>query len=156
MYKLNRAWLCKGAQCTWVIHFIDASSFSEHDLKRLSCDPNRGSHKSQSHHIWGDWLSRDSLRGSHDSQSPHIRKHLFPILWQLWFICHKFIHKGWYVTFKIKCIYLCCLHIGNQRNTLQSVSLGKIGNDSKMVITIKNIRTDRASSRLLTDSDING
>ena len=43
-------------------------------------------------HIWGDWLSRDPLRGSHDSQSPHIRKHLCPILWQLWFICHKIIH----------------------------------------------------------------
>ena len=42
--------------------------------------------------IWGDWLSCDSLRGSHDSQSPHIRKHLWPILWQLWFICHQFIH----------------------------------------------------------------
>ena len=42
--------------------------------------------------IWGDWLSCDPLRGSHDSQSPHIRKHLCPILWQLWFICHKFIH----------------------------------------------------------------
>ena len=26
------------------------------------------------------------------AQSPHIRKHLYPILWQLWFICHKFIH----------------------------------------------------------------
>ena len=46
----------------------------------LSCDPLRGSHDSQSSHIWGDWLSCDSLRGSHDSQSPHIRKHLCPIL----------------------------------------------------------------------------
>ena len=36
--------------------------------------------------IWGDWLSCDPLRGSHD------RKHLCPILWQLLFICHKFIH----------------------------------------------------------------
>ena len=42
--------------------------------------------------IWGDWLSCDPLRGSHDSQSPHIRKHLCPILWQLWIICHKIIH----------------------------------------------------------------
>ena len=42
--------------------------------------------------IWGDWLLCDPLRGSHDSQAPHIRKHLCPILWQLWFICHKFIH----------------------------------------------------------------
>ena len=58
----------------------------------LSCDPLRGSHDSQSPHIWGNWLSCDSLRGSHDSQSPHIRKHLCPILWQLWFICHKFLH----------------------------------------------------------------
>ena len=58
----------------------------------LSCDPLRGSHDSQSPHIWGDWLSCDSLRGSHDSQSPNIRKHLCPILWQFWFICHKFIH----------------------------------------------------------------
>ena len=24
--------------------------------------------------IWGDWLSCDLLRGSHDSQSPHIYK----------------------------------------------------------------------------------
>ena len=40
----------------------------------------------------GDWLSYDPLRGLHDSQAPHIRKHLRPILWQLWFICHKFIH----------------------------------------------------------------
>ena len=39
--------------------------------------------------IWGDRLSCDSLRGSHDSQSP---QHLCPILWQLWFICHKIIH----------------------------------------------------------------
>ena len=39
--------------------------------------------------IWDDWLSCDPLGGSHDSQSPHIRKHLCPILWQLWFICHK-------------------------------------------------------------------
>ena len=30
--------------------------------------------------IWGDWLSCDPLRGSHDSQSHHIRKHLCPIL----------------------------------------------------------------------------
>ena len=30
--------------------------------------------------------------GYHDSQPPHIRKHLCPILRQLWFICHKFIH----------------------------------------------------------------
>ena len=58
----------------------------------LSCDPHRTSHDSQSPHIWGDWLSCDPLRGSHDSQSPHIRKHLCPILWQLWFICHKIIH----------------------------------------------------------------
>ena len=43
-------------------------------------------------YIWGDWLPCDSLRGSHDSQSPHIRKHLCPILWQLWSICHKIIH----------------------------------------------------------------
>ena len=42
--------------------------------------------------IWGDWLSCDPLGGSHDSQSPHIRTHVCPILWQLWFICHKFIH----------------------------------------------------------------
>ena len=42
--------------------------------------------------IWGDWLACDPLRGSHDSQSPHIRKHLCTILWQLWFICHTFIH----------------------------------------------------------------
>ena len=42
--------------------------------------------------IWGDWISCGPLRGSHDSQSPHIRKHLCPILWQLCFICHKFIH----------------------------------------------------------------
>ena len=42
--------------------------------------------------IWGDCLSCDPLRGSHDSQSPHVRKHLCPILWQLWFICHKCIH----------------------------------------------------------------
>ena len=28
----------------------------------------------------------------HDRQSHHIRKHLCPILWQLWFICHKIIH----------------------------------------------------------------
>ena len=40
--------------------------------------------------IWGDWLS--CLRGSYDSQSLHIRKHLCPILWQLWFICRKIIH----------------------------------------------------------------
>ena len=40
----------------------------------------------------GDWLSCDPFRGSHDSQLPHIRKHLCPILWQLWFICHKIIH----------------------------------------------------------------
>ena len=33
--------------------------------------------------IWSDWLSCDPLRGSHDSQSPHIWKHLCPILWQL-------------------------------------------------------------------------
>ena len=46
----------------------------------LSCD---SPHDSQSPHIWGDWLSCDPLRGSHDSQSPHIRKHLYPILWQL-------------------------------------------------------------------------
>ena len=39
----------------------------------------------------------DPLIGSHDSQSPHIRKHLCPILWQLWFICHKFIHTIWRV-----------------------------------------------------------
>ena len=56
----------------------------------LLCDPLKGSHDSQSPHIY--WLSCDSLRGSHDSQSPHIRKHLCPILWQLWFICHKIIH----------------------------------------------------------------
>ena len=38
------------------------------------------------HPIYGcDWLSCDSLRGSYDSQSPHIRKHLCPILWQLYF-----------------------------------------------------------------------
>ena len=37
------------------------------------------SHDSQSPHIWGC----DPLRGSHNSQSPHIRKHLFPILWEL-------------------------------------------------------------------------
>ena len=42
--------------------------------------------------LWGDWLSCDPLRGPHDSQSPHIKKHLCPILWQLWFICHKYIH----------------------------------------------------------------
>ena len=30
--------------------------------------------------------------GHNDSQSPHIRKHLCPILWQLWFIRHKIIH----------------------------------------------------------------
>ena len=35
--------------------------------------------------IWGDWLSCDPLRGSHDNQLPHIRKHVCPILWQLWF-----------------------------------------------------------------------
>ena len=58
----------------------------------LSCDPLRGSHDSQSPHISGDCLLCDPLRQSHDSQSPHIRKHLCPILWQLWFICHKFIH----------------------------------------------------------------
>ena len=55
----------------------------------LSCDPLRGSHDSRSPHIWG-WLA--IMRPSHDSQSPHIRKHLYPILWQLWFICHKIIH----------------------------------------------------------------
>ena len=44
---------------------------------------------------------------SYDSQLPHIRKHLCPILWQLWFICHKFIlYKGWYITFKISLIAL--------------------------------------------------
>ena len=42
--------------------------------------------------IWSDWLSCDPPRGSPDSQSPHIRKHVCPIFWQLWFICHKFIH----------------------------------------------------------------
>ena len=46
-------------------------------------------HMIANHPIYGgDWLSCDPLRGSHASQSPHIRKHL----WQLWFICHKFIH----------------------------------------------------------------
>ena len=28
--------------------------------------------------IWGDWLSCDPLRGSHDSQSHHMRKHYAP------------------------------------------------------------------------------
>ena len=45
----------------------------------------RGTHDSQSPHIWG------RLAIIHDSQSPHIRKHLCPILWQLLFICHTFI-----------------------------------------------------------------
>ena len=36
----------------------------------------------------GEWLSCES----HDSQSLHIRKHMCPILWQLWFIRHKIIH----------------------------------------------------------------
>ena len=40
-------------------------------------------------------ISCDPLWGSHDSQSAHIRKHLCPILWQLWFICHKIIHTIW-------------------------------------------------------------
>ena len=67
--------------------------------------------------IWGDWLSCDPLRGSYDSQSPHIRKHLCPILWQLWFICHKFIHTLlWYLlhysTTKKKC-KLSTWHISN-------------------------------------------
>ena len=58
----------------------------------LLCDPLRRSHDSQSPHIWGDWLLCDPLRRSHDSRSPHIKKHMCPILWQLLFICHKFIH----------------------------------------------------------------
>ena len=42
--------------------------------------------------LYGVFGYHVTLWGSHDSQSPHIRKNLCPILWQLWFICHKIIH----------------------------------------------------------------
>ena len=62
--------------------------------------------------IWGDWLSCDPLTGSHDSQSPHIRKHLCPILWRLWFNCHKLfiLYKEWYVTFTVRSYCSLALH----------------------------------------------
>ena len=42
--------------------------------------------------IWGDWLTRDPFRGSHDSQSPHIWDDCAPACGYFRFICHKIIH----------------------------------------------------------------